>query len=104
MRFKILTYLENYRDLCEEAFGGSELGINVVELVEFGTNVPAEIELQKAGLSRESARDIVQNASNLIGFGDEGEITELSVDALLDAELENSTLEDIRTAFRSCAS
>lgn len=104
VRFKILTYLENYRDLCEEAFGGSELGINVVELVEFGTNVPAEIELQKAGLSRESARDIVQNASNLIGFGDEGEITELSVDALLEAELENSTLEDIRTAFRSCAS
>ncbi|MCG7296631.1 DEAD/DEAH box helicase [Corynebacterium afermentans] len=103
VRFKIMAYLENYRDLCEKAFDASNLGINLVELVEFGTDDPAEIDLQKAGLSRESARDIVQNAGHLIRFGGEGNIAEFSVDALLEAELKTSTLEDIRAMFSRCA-
>lgn len=82
LRFKIISYLENYYDLSVEALGKAEAGINIAKLVEYGSRDPKVISLQEVGFSRSVALDLLAKHLEFLTFTSEGELDAVDVEAL----------------------
>ena len=97
LRFKIISYLENYYDLTVQALGADKAGINVAKLVEYGSSDGKVINLQEVGFTRGVALDLLGKHAEFLSFtGDELEDVDLEgllatsdVAAETKAELEN---------------
>lgn len=104
LRFKIISYLENYYDLSVQALGTKEAGLNVAKLVEYGSSDARVINLQEVGFSRGVALDLLANHSNQLTFTAEGELSSVELDALLaKAELDNDTRDELANILRKSA-
>ena len=83
LRFRIIGYLQNYYDLSRSAFGENNAGVNVANLVEYGTTDSRVIELQEIGFSRGVATSLVRRHLERLQFADSGELIAIDVDQLL---------------------
>lgn len=95
LRFKIISYLENYHDLAVQALGTDRAGINIAKLVEYGTTDPRMINLQEVGFSRGVALDLLAKHSKHLTFTSQGDLDKVDVEGLLAASdlSEESKLE-----------
>lgn len=101
LRFKIISYLENYYDLSVQALGADEAGLNVAKLVEYGSSDLRVINLQEVGFSRGVALDLLAKHADHLTFTDAGELAAVELDALLAvADLEDDTREEVTNVLR----
>lgn len=101
LRFKIISYLENYYDLAVQAMGADGAGINVAKLVEYGSSDPRVINLQEVGFSRAVALDLISKYASHLTFTSGGELEAVDVDALLAlADVADETREEIENILR----
>ena len=82
LRFKIVSYLENYHDLSVEVLGVQRAGVNVAMLVEYGSTDPKVINLQEVGFSRAVALEILDKYAALLTFTSNDELYAIDADAL----------------------
>ncbi|WP_257203099.1 DEAD/DEAH box helicase [Corynebacterium cystitidis] len=98
--FRILSYLKNYRDLCIQVFGEERSGIDLSALIEFGTSSVTEIELQQAGYSRDSARELHSKAKAHLEISTNGSVTDINVEGIkADEELSDAVKDETRAIF-----
>lgn len=83
LRFKIISYFENYYDLSVQALGVDAAGINVAKLVEYGSPDPKIINLQEVGFTRSVALELVSSYSDYLTFTHEGELIAVDLEELL---------------------
>jgi len=83
LRFKIISYLENYYDLSSMALGPDGAGINVATLVEYGSTDPKVIELQEVGFSRGVALKLITDHADCLNFTTKGELDSIDEVILL---------------------
>jgi hypothetical protein len=101
LRFKIISYLENYHDLSVQALGTNEAGINIAKLVEYGSSDPKMINLQEVGFSRGVALDLLRKHSNHLTFTSEDELDAVDVEALLaDSDLNVDSKAEVENILR----
>ena len=101
LRFKIISYLENYYDLTVEALGSKNAGINVAKLVEYGSSDPKVINLQEVGFSRSVALDLLGKHSSHLSFTASGELQEVNLETLLAvADLAEETKAEMENILR----
>ena len=80
--YRIHYYLKNYYDLCVDVFGEENAGIDLSILLEFGSSDPVEIELQKLGYSRESARKLRQTDLPYLEVSEKGILVGIDEEAI----------------------
>lgn len=101
LRFKIISYLENYYDLSVQALGTDAAGLNVAKLVEYGSGDPKVINLQEVGFSRAVALDLLGKHSAHLKFTADGELEAVDLDSLLAATgLADATKEEAENILR----
>lgn len=101
LRFKIISYLENYYDLSVQAIGTQRAGVNVAKLVEYGSSDPKVINLQEVGFSRSVALDLLGKHSVHLTFTVDGELEEVDLNALLAVEgLADETKAEVDNILR----
>lgn len=101
LRFRIISYLENYYDLSVEALGIEGAGLNIAKLVEYGSSDSRAINLQEVGFSRGVALDLLANHADHLTFTADGELDSVNLDALLAApELEEDTRDEVVNILR----
>lgn len=83
LRFKIISYLENYYDLSSMVLGTDRAGINVATLVEYGSIDPKVIELQEVGFSRGVALKLIEDHADCLVFTAQGELDAIDEVTLL---------------------
>lgn len=93
LRFRIISYLQNYYDLSRQVLG-DDAGPNVASLVEYGTTDPRVIELQEVGLSRNTASALVADYSQFLQFTPEDELEYVDLPALLTQSTLSSEMRD----------
>lgn len=94
LRFRIIGYLQNFYDLSRIALGSELAGINVANLVEYGTTDQRAIELQEIGFSRDVAATLIEKHATRLKFDDEGELVSVDVEALLKELTDTSDVAD----------
>jgi len=82
LRFRIMSYLQNFFDLCLAARGRDEAGLNVAALVEYGTTDARAIQLQEVGFSRTVAAELLQYTDHL-GFSASGDLDQIDEASLI---------------------
>jgi hypothetical protein len=101
LRFKIISYLENYFDLAVQALGIEKAGLNVAKLVEYGSSDPRVINLQEVGFSRGVALDLLTNWEQHLAFNGELELESVRVESLLAASgLSDETRAEVEDILR----
>lgn len=90
LRFKIISYLENYYDLSVRALGVDHAGKNLATLVEYGSTDPKVINLQEIGFSRGVALKLLGNFADFLAFGVDEELEAIDRERLLS----NNDLDD----------
>ncbi|WP_433674220.1 DEAD/DEAH box helicase [Microbacterium gorillae] len=101
LRFKIISYLENYYDLAVQAMGTDSAGINVAKLVEYGSSDPRVINLQEVGFSRGVALDLTGTYARYLSFTPTGELEAIDVDAMLAlADVAEEIREELENILR----
>ena len=83
LRFKIISYLENYFDLTVQALGSSNAGMNVAKLVEYGSSDPRVINLQEVGFTRGVALELLGKHAKFLAFTTNDELESVDLDGLL---------------------
>ncbi|MDO4607346.1 MAG: hypothetical protein Q4B12_08515, partial [Bowdeniella nasicola] len=84
LRFKIISYLENYYDLSVEVLGPQGAGVNIANLVEYGSTDPRAINLQEVGFSRAAALELLDKKyEEFLTFTSDDELDRVDVDALM---------------------
>lgn len=83
LRFRIISYLQNFFDLSVTALGPSSSGVNVATLVEYGTTDERAIQLQEVGFSRTIAAEILQKYENALRFSDSIELEDIDHERIL---------------------
>ncbi|OBI54307.1 hypothetical protein A5667_25560 [Mycolicibacterium fortuitum] len=94
LRFRIISYLQNFYDLSVAALGQAEAGINVASLVEYGTTDRRAIQLQEVGFSRGVASELLAEYADYLTFSDSGELERIDDESLL---AEQALGDDIRS-------
>ena len=98
LRFKIISYLENYFDLTVQALGAANAGMNVAKLVEYGSSDARIINLQEVGFTRGAALELLGKHAQFFSFTANDELESVDLSPLLSepeliaevkAELEN---------------
>lgn len=98
LRFKIISYLENYHDLSVQALGVNGAGINIAKLVEYGSSDPKVISLQEVGFSRAVALELLGKHSDFLTFADDGELDAVDFDGLVAiSDLDGDTRDEIES-------
>jgi len=87
LRFKIISYFENYYDLSVQALGAERAGVNLAKLVEYGSSDPRAINLQEVGFSRAVALTLLSEHAEHLHFSSDGELEVIDLDALAVAGL-----------------
>lgn len=82
LRFRVIGYLENYYDISAQVLGMEPAGVNLANLVEFGSTDPKVVELQEVGFSRGVAIKLLANHSDVLHFAQNGELDSVN-DAVL---------------------
>jgi hypothetical protein len=101
LRFKIISYLDNYHDLSIQSLGTDNAGINIAKLVEYGSTDPKMINLQEVGFSRGVALDLLNKHSNKLTFTGEGELDAVDVEAILaDSDLSDDSKAEVENILR----
>lgn len=101
LRFKIISYLENFYDLTVKALGQDAAGINIAKLVEYGSSDPMTINLQEVGFSRGVALDLLLNHAIHLSFTDSAELESVEVEALLeDPSLKEESRAEVENILR----
>lgn len=83
LRFKIISYLENYFDLTVQALGSANAGMNVAKLVEYGSSDPRVINLQEVGFTRGVALDLLGKHAKFLAFTTNDELESVDLDGIL---------------------
>lgn len=83
LRFKIISYLENYFDLTVQALGSAKAGMNVAKLVEYGSSDAKVINLQEVGFTRGVALDLLSKHTKHLVFTVDDELETVDLDGLL---------------------
>ncbi|VXB56723.1 conserved hypothetical protein [Arthrobacter sp. 9V] len=86
LRFRVISYLQNYYESSIHAMGIDRAGVNVARLVEYGTTDPRAVELQEVGFGRSVALKLVEDHAEVLTFSDSGELIGIEVEALLSIE------------------
>ena len=98
LRFKIISYLENYYDLTVQALGFDKAGLNVAKLVEYGSSDAKVVNLQEIGFTRGVALDLLAKYSPFLTFVSDEELETVDLEGIMavrdlspdvKAELEN---------------
>jgi hypothetical protein len=101
LRFKIISYLENYYDLTVQAFGADSAGLNVAKLVEYGSSDPRMINLQEVGFTRGVALDLLAKHESFLTFTTTGDLDAVDLDGLLsDSEVSDETKGELENILR----
>lgn len=101
LRFKIISYLENFYDLAVQAIGTEKAGVNVAKLVEYGSSDPRVINLQEVGFSRGVALDLLSNWEKHLVFNVEFELESVNVESLLaTGDLSDDTRAEVEDILR----
>lgn len=96
LRFKIISYLENYHDLAVQALGADAAGIDIAKLVEYGSSDPKMINLQEVGFSRGVAIDLLKKHSKHLDFTREGDLDTVDIEALVeDPDLDETSKAEV---------
>lgn len=104
LRYKIISYLENYHDLSVEALGMQAAGMNIAKFVEYGSSDPQVINLQEVGFSRAIALDLLEEHSDRLTFTADGELDAVDVNALLETPgLDSDIREEVENVLRKSA-
>lgn len=104
LRFKIISYLENYHDLSVEALGPQAAGVNIAKLVEYGSTDPKVINLQEVGFSRAVALELLAKHRELLTFTASNELDTVEVDALLAvSDLDADVRDEVENILRKSA-
>ncbi|MFJ4229194.1 DEAD/DEAH box helicase [Paenarthrobacter nicotinovorans] len=104
LRFKIISYLENYHDLSVEALGAQGAGVNIAKLVEYGSTNPQVINLQEVGFSRAVALELLDRHSEMLTFTANDELDAVEVDALLAiSDLDADVRDEVENILRKSA-
>ena len=83
LRFKIISYLENYYDLSVQALGQAGAGLNIAKLVEYGSADAKVINLQEVGFSRLVALELLKKHSKMLVFTSNDELDHINAEDLL---------------------
>ncbi|QEA29480.1 DEAD/DEAH box helicase [Microbacterium sp. CBA3102] len=101
LRFKIISYLENYHDLSVQALGVNNAGFNVAKLVEYGSSDSKVINLQEVGFSRAVALELLDKHGSLLTFTANDELDAVDVESLLSiAELDGDVRDEVENILR----
>lgn len=101
LRFKIISYLENYHDLSVEVLGPQGAGVNIAKLVEYGTTDPRAINLQEVGFSRAVALELLDKYVEFLTFTSDEELDAVDVDALMSlADLDSDLRAEVENVLR----
>lgn len=104
LRFKIISYLENYFDLTVQALGSANAGMNVAKLVEYGSSDPKIINLQEVGFTRGVALDLLGKHPKFLGFTASDELESVDLDGLLaQPELAEDVKAELENILRKAA-
>lgn len=104
LRYKIISYLENYHDLSVEALGVQAAGLNIAKFVEYGSSDPRVINLQEVGFSRAVALELLEEHADRLVFTPSGELDAVEIDALLAAsDLDSDVREEVENVLRKSA-
>ena len=98
LRFKIISYLENYYDLTVQALGSAKAGMNVAKLVEYGSSDPKVINLQEVGFTRGVALDLLGKHRKYLAFTNNDELESVDLEALL---AERELAADVRSELEN---
>lgn len=102
LRHVIFGYLRNYYDLIAASKGQEEEieETNLAALVEFGTTEPIEMQLQEIGFSREVARELRSDYSDLVRMSPTGILTRLDYFSIIeDAALSMESRSELESIF-----
>lgn len=98
LRFKIISYLENYHDLAVQVLDKVAAGLNVAELVEYGSIDPTVISLQKVGFSRGVSLELLARHARYFHFTAQGELEAVDLEPLLgDPELNDESRGELES-------
>lgn len=101
LRFKIISYLENYFDLSVQALGADNAGMNVAKLVEYGSSDQKIINLQEVGFTRGVALDLLKKHAQFLTFTASDELDDVDLDGLLNAsDLDDETKAELENILR----
>ncbi|QIM18665.1 hypothetical protein G7066_08675 [Leucobacter coleopterorum] len=101
LRFKIISYLENYYDLSVQALGAENAGLNVAKLVEYGSSDPKVINLQEVGFSRAVALELMKEHESHLRFTPEGDLQAIDSEALLSThDLNDDVREELENVLK----
>lgn len=74
LRFRIISYLQNFFDVSMAALGPEASGVNVATLVEYGTTDRRAIQLQEVGFGRDIATELIERHSEALKFSEFDEL------------------------------
>lgn len=101
LRFKIISYLENYHDLSVEALGVQGAGVNIAKLVEYGSTDPKAINLQDIGFSRAVALELLDKYLAFLVFAENDELDTVDLDALMALpDLDSDVMAEVENILR----
>lgn len=100
LRFRIISYLQNFHDLSVRALGPLEAGLNIAQLVEYGTDDPRAVELQEVGFSRSAALRIVDEYIEFLDFSENGELVAFDYTSMLELDgFDESIRDEVASVF-----
>ncbi|MCD2499076.1 DEAD/DEAH box helicase [Microbacterium nymphoidis] len=101
LRFKIISYLENYFDLTVEALGPANAGMNVAKLVEYGSSDPKVINLQEVGFTRGVSLDLLSKYTKYLAFTVDDELEKVDLDGLIaEPEIAEDVMAELENILR----
>lgn len=101
LRFKIISYLENYHDLSVEVLGAQAAGVNIAKLVEYGSTDPKVINLQEVGFSRAVALELLDKYPQLLTFTSDDELDAVEVGRILEnSDVSGDVRDEVENIFR----
>ncbi len=83
LRFRIISYLQNFFDISVIALGHQASGINVATLVEYGTTDHRAIQLQEVGFGRAVANELLSDHIDALRFSTNGELVDFDYEKVL---------------------
>lgn len=98
LRFRIISYLQNFFDVSVMALGREASGINVATLVEYGTTDQRAIQLQEVGFGRTVATELLTDHLDSLSFSVAGELDGFDYDKVFaSAELSDEARAEVES-------
>lgn len=100
LRFRIARYLQNFYQISSRAVGVDMSGIDLANIVEYGTDNAVAIALQDVGMSRSGSINLADDFSEWIVLTPERELADIALSEILTVLQTDSDLyEEVSMVF-----